>query len=100
MGKGGDWLKSMERWLGERKKEKTERSLPNIFEVISQSIDIMGYMNTLLMLKYNPPTVLIEPNLLDFASLDFTQAQRALDEGMAACTRVRRALLNRVKKRI
>lgn len=100
MGKGGDWLKSMERWLGERKKEKTERSLPNIFEVISQSIDIMGYMNTLLMLKYNPPTVLIEPNLLDFASLDFTQAQRALDEGTAACTRVRRALLNRVKKRI
>jgi predicted acylesterase/phospholipase RssA len=52
------------------------------------------------MLKYNPPTVLIEPNLLDFASLDFTQAQRALDEGTAACTRVRRALLNKVKKRI
>ncbi len=100
IGKGGDWLKSVDHWLGAGKREKKGESLPNIFEVISQSIDIMGYMNTILMLKYNPPTVLIEPDLLDFATLDFTQSKRALDEGTAACKRVHRSLVNRVRKRI
>ncbi len=94
--KGSTWLSSVEKWLGWNKHQEHDR-LPSIFEIIAQSVDIMEYTNTMTQLKYNPPDVLIEPNLLDMGTLDFADAQRALTEGYAACSRVRNKLARKVK---
>lgn len=70
---------------------------PNIFHVISQSIDIMEYMNTVMILKHYRPSVIIQPNLTDMPTLDFTRAGRALSEGYAACRQVRRQINTKIK---
>ncbi len=92
-------LKSVEKWMGLNRGKEAD-TLPNILEVITQSIDIMGYVNTTMMLKYARPTVLIEPDLLDMGTLDFAQAARALTEGHSASWKMKRALLRRIKRRI
>jgi NTE family protein len=92
-------IKSAEKWLG-RDRNKKDEGLPNILEVISQSIDIMGYVNTTMMLKYARPTVLIEPDLVDMPTLDFARASRALTEGHSASWKMKRALIRRIKRRI
>ncbi len=92
-------LKSAEKWLGRDRSKKVDE-LPNILEVITQAIDIMGYVNTTMMLKYARPTVLIEPDLVDMPTLDFAHASRALTEGHAASWKMKRALLRRIKRRI
>lgn len=92
-------LKSAEKWLWRGRNEKLD-ALPNILEVIMQSIDIMGYVNTMMMLKYARPTVLIEPDLVNLSTLDFSQASRALTEGHAATWKMKRAILRRIKRRI
>ncbi len=95
--KTNDWLKLFMNALGNI---KNEEKLPNIFDIISQSIDIMGYTNTKQMLQYNPPTVLIEPALLHLNSLEFNRADEALKEGQKACDGVKSKLLQRVKMRL
>ncbi len=96
-GSGGGWVRALERWL--RPREKSARQgLPNIFEVITQSVDIMEYVNTALILKYNRPTVLIEPNVTDVGTLGFTEAERILQEGYLACERSRKSLIRRVRR--
>lgn len=92
-------LKSVEQWLGRDLTQK-EENLPNILEVITQSIDIMGYVNTTIMLKYARPTVLIEPDLVDLPTLDFTQASRALTEGHSASWKMKRALIRKIKRKV
>lgn len=90
------WLKSVEQWLGLNKKQK-ESPLPNIVETITQAIDIMEFVNTALVLEFYKPSVLIEPNLVDVSSLDFSDVSRLLTEGYHACTRARKALVRNVK---
>lgn len=90
------WLKAMKSYL-DSNTDKEKQKLPNIFEAIFQTIDIMGFNNTLLMLKYNPPNVLIEPNLLEFGSLDFNRAAEALIEGRSACERAHFQIESRIK---
>jgi NTE family protein len=92
------WVKSVEKWLGIGM-EKGDK-LPNIFEIISQSLDIMEYSNTMLMLKYQKPTVLIEPDLLDLKSLDFSHLSHALSEGYKASERVRGRIIRKIKYRV
>lgn len=93
--KDAKWLKSVEKWLGVGI-DKGDK-LPNIFELISQSVDIMEYSNTMLMLKYQRPTLLIEPDLLDVKSLDFTHPSHALTEGFRACEKVRKRIIRKIK---
>ncbi len=92
---GVNWIRAMEQWLrpGDRK-GKTE--MPNIFEVIAGSVDIMEYVNTALLLKYNSPTVLIEPDIVDVESLDFAEAKRIIGEGYRACSLARKTLYRKV----
>lgn len=92
----GLWLKSIGSLLDDDKKADKVK-LPNIFSTLMQSVDIMGYMNTVLMLKYEPPTVLIEPNLLKLKSLEFNKALLALQEGQTACEKVKNQLIRKVK---
>ncbi len=70
----------------EERNEETSAG-ENIFSIIAQSIDIMEYVNTFLLVKYARPTVVIQPDLNDLGTLDFTQIERAVEEGRAACRR-------------
>lgn len=47
----------------------------------------MEYVNTFLLVKYNKPTILIRPELQDLGTLDFSEVERAVEEGRAACRR-------------
>lgn len=92
----GNWLDSIENWLG-FDKDAQKIKMPNIFEIIARSFDIMELVNTRLMLKYNPPSVLIQPNILEVGTLDFSDVSRIITEGYLACTEVKGALKRRVK---
>jgi NTE family protein len=93
---GSRWLRLIEQWLS-AERGKGETNMPNIFDVIAQSVDIMEYINTALLLKYDSPTVLIEPNVTDVMTLNFADAGRIMYEGYLACARVKSALHRRVQ---
>ena len=95
-GGGSRWLRLIEQWLS-AERGTGAKSMPNIFDVIAQSVDIMEYINTALMLKYDSPTVLIEPNVTDVMTLNFADAGKIMYEGYLACSRVKSALHRRVK---
>jgi hypothetical protein len=57
----------------------------------------MEYMNTRLMLKHNPPTVLIEPDVRDISILDFTEIETVMNEGFRACKAVDFKLKSKIK---
>jgi NTE family protein len=92
---GAGWVRAMEHWLrpGGRKRKK---EMPNIFEVMAGSVDIMEYVNTALLLEYNTPTVLIEPDIIDVQTLDFADAKRIMEEGHRACVLARGTLVRKV----
>ena len=95
-GSDKNWLNSVQKWIGIN--NKTDKiPMPNIFEVMYQTVDIMEYTNTLFMLRYNPPAVLIEPNLVDMPALDFTQTSKILTEGYAASSRQQKSLERRIR---
>ncbi len=88
-------IKSIEHWVGINSKEKEH--MPNIIEVISRSIDIMEYVNTMVMLKYNSPHVLIEPDIPGLGTMDFSNVSMVMSRGYIACTKSRNALLRKIK---
>ena len=55
--------------------------LPNIFEVLMTSINIMETQITTSRLKTDPPDLLIRPNLGHLRFLEFNRAQEAIVEG-------------------
>ncbi len=81
----------------QRGKKEEKKHEPNIFHIISQAIDIMEYMNTVMILKVYNPNVVIQPDLMDLPTLDFTGATRALSEGYTACRNVRRQLRRKIR---
>ena len=64
---------------------KTQRmpknSMPNIFEVLLASINIMETQITAARLKTNPPDILIQPALGHIKFLEFNRAEEAIAEG-------------------
>ncbi|MGB4269617.1 MAG: patatin-like phospholipase family protein, partial [Spirochaetota bacterium] len=93
------WLGHVKKWLGikiESDKKTHEDSMPNIFEIVAGTIDIMEYMNTTLTITYNKPDVLIEPDLVHVGTLDFTKVDFLLNEGYAACLRVEKDIKRKV----
>ena len=78
------WLKKFASYFILKSDEKKD-NMPNVFEVIFQTIDIMDLKNTELLLKYSKPDVLLEPNLLSFGSLEFYRSIEALVEGDRVC---------------
>ena len=93
---GSKWIRLIEQWLS-AERGKGDKKMPNIFDVIAQSVDIMEYINTALMLQYDSPTVLIEPNVIDVASMNFADAGRIMYEGYLACARVKGQLTRKIK---
>ena len=59
---------------------RTERT-PNIFEVLTSSINIMEAQITATKLKTDPPDLLIQPNLSHIKFLEFNRAEEAIVEG-------------------
>ena len=55
--------------------------VPNIFEVIMSSINIMETQITATRLKADRPDLLIQPHLGHIRFLEFNKAQEAIDEG-------------------
>jgi len=93
------WLSQVKKWIGiksEGDKKIHEDIMPNIFEIVAGTIDIMEYMNTTLMITYNKPDVLIEPDLVHIGTLDFTKVDFLLNEGYAACLRVEKDIKRKV----
>lgn len=90
------WLLQVKKWLGVASQIKKEDDMPNIFEIVAGTIDIMEYMNTTLMITYNKPDVLIEPDLVHVGTLDFTKVDFLLNEGYAACLRVEKDIKRKV----
>jgi len=90
-------IKSIEEWISKKNKAQ---SYPSIFEIIIQSIDIMGYSTTVNMLKHYKPTVLIEPDLLATGTLDFYDAYRIMTVGYKTCEAKRSELVKRIARKI
>ena len=70
---------------------------PGILEIIFRTIDILGYVNTLYILDSYKPTVLIEPDLLETGTMDFSDAKNIIIAGYSAATEKRMELLRKVK---
>ncbi len=87
-------IKNLEQWISGR---KGNIEYPSIFEVLGQSIDIMGYANSEIILKHYKPTVLIEPDLLTIGTLDFTDSYRIITEGFRACDEKKSELKRKIK---
>lgn len=67
-------LDQVKRWIA-------QDPVPNIFEVLTTSINIMEVQITTTRLRTDPPDLLIQPNLGHIRFLDFHRAQEAIDEG-------------------
>lgn len=87
-------IKNLEHWIAGRSGKK---NYPSIFEIVSQSIDIMGYANTVTILKHYRPTVLIEPELLNTGTLDFYHGYGIITEGFRACDEKKSELARKIK---
>lgn len=89
-----DWFKSIDQWIS---KDKHKDDLPSIFEVFFQAIDIMEHVNTQNLLKYNKPTVLIEPELIQVGTLDFHKAKSIITAGYAASADKKSKLIRKIR---
>jgi NTE family protein len=53
----------------------------NIFDVLNSSTNIQQYQKNRLMLKYEKPDILMEPDVAVIGSLEFTRTREAIEEG-------------------
>jgi len=70
---------SLLQWVRDDQKDKT-REL-NIFDIITNSINIMEYQITQTKLQQEPPDILIEPELDHLNLLDYHEAESTISEG-------------------
>jgi NTE family protein len=70
-------LKHLRQWV-------SKDPVPNIFEVIIDSINIMEVQVTTARLKTDPPDLLIQPDLGHIRFLEFNRAQEAIAAGYEA----------------
>ena len=96
-GRAEGWLKAADQWLDAKKGAAAkERPLPNLFEIISRTVDIMEYTETLLMLASHPPTVLIDFNFPEIGTLDFAKSGFLLKEGLKAVNAKKSELIDKI----
>jgi len=96
-GRGEGWLKAADQWLHSRRgAAEKQRPLPNLFEIIARTVDIMEYTESLLMLASHPPTVLIDFNFPEIGTLDFAKSGFLLEEGLKAVNAKKKELIEKV----
>jgi NTE family protein len=92
-------LKAADLWFyTQRAAADSRRKMPNLFEILTRTIDIMEYANTRLMLASNPPTVLINFDFPDIPTLDFSMSAYLLEEGRKAAEAKGPELLEKIKR--
>jgi NTE family protein len=69
--------------------------LPNIFNVLTSSINIMEVQISATRLKTDLPDLLIQPNLSHIKVLEFNRASEAITEGYAETKRQLTVLLKK-----
>jgi NTE family protein len=80
-------LTQVRQWAG------MEDPLPNIFEVLVTSINIMETQITVTNLETDPPDILIQPNLGHLKFLEFNRAEEAIAEGYKeGCEQIKKFL--------
>lgn len=95
---GNRMLKAADLWLDtQRAAADSRRKMPNLFEILTRTIDIMEYANTRLMLESNPPTVLIDFDFPEIPTLDFSMSAYLLEEGRRAAEAKGPELLKKIK---
>ncbi|HRX15483.1 MAG TPA: patatin-like phospholipase family protein [Spirochaetota bacterium] len=70
--------------------------MPSIIDVFMQSMEVMEYMNTFALLRYNKPSVLIEPAVREINGLDFDSGKEVLRIGQQAVEENRKKLLRKI----
>jgi len=60
----------------------------NIFEILTAATNIQQYQKNRLMLAYEPPDILIEPEVGSILSLEFVRCAEAIDAGRRSATRM------------
>jgi len=71
----------------------------NIFDVLNASTNIQQYQKNRLMLKYEKPDILINPDVAAIGSLEFTRTKEAIEEGRRCALEALpelKALINRM----
>jgi NTE family protein len=53
----------------------------NIIEILLSATNIQQYQKNRLMLRYEPPDILIEPDVVDIGAMEFTKGESAIGEG-------------------
>ncbi len=92
-------LKAADLWFDtQRATADSRRKIPNLFEILTRTIDIMEYANTRLMLASNPPTVLINFDFPDIPTLDFSMSAYLLEESRKAAEAKGPELLKKIKR--
>ena len=77
-------LNQIRAWLG-------EEPLPNIFEVLLSSINVMETQITQTRLRIDSPDLLIQPNLGSIRFLEFNRAEEIINIGYEeACRQLER----------
>jgi NTE family protein len=70
-----------------RRADAAREQPPSVYEVITNSLDIMQMRITRSRMAGDPPELLITPRLEDFNLLDFYRADEAIAEGEQAVAR-------------
>ncbi|HQI80462.1 MAG TPA: patatin-like phospholipase family protein [Deltaproteobacteria bacterium] len=98
-----DYLLQGTQVLGELKPPALFAAKPqnrmNIVEILLSATNIQQYQKNRLMLKYDPPDVLIEPDVVDILALEFTKSAGAIEEGRVKALEAVPEILARVAKR-
>lgn len=75
------WLRIADQWLTAKRSEAEDRKkIPNLIDIVTRTIDIMAYTETLQMLAAHPPAVLFEFDFPELGTLDFTRSEELLAE--------------------
>jgi len=71
----------------------------NIVEILLTSTNIQQYRKNRIMLKYEPPDVLIEPDVVDIAALEFSRSASAIEEGRSKASDAIPRILDLMERR-
>lgn len=90
----GDWMRKLQENLGAPTPAhpSDEPAMPNLFEVLASSLDIMQVRIARSRMAGEPPDVIVAPRLAHLRLLDFHRAKEAIEEGRRAVERVAHTL--------
>ncbi|HEX2473653.1 MAG TPA: patatin-like phospholipase RssA [Lacipirellulaceae bacterium] len=90
----GAWLHKLQESLGAPTREhpSDDPTMPNIFEVLASSLNIMQVRIARGRMAGEPPDLIVAPRLAHLRLLDFHRAQEAIQEGRRAVERIGQTL--------